>query len=447
MAVSKRLRYEILRRDSHTCRYCGASAPDVSLRVDHVTPVALGGTDEPGNLVTSCEPCNSGKSSSNPDAPLVASVSDDALRWAAAMAQAADELREQQAPKVAYREAFRTAWNGWSWERDGKKESFDLPKDWKGSLDAFREAGLPQDVWPDIVEKSMTNKTVRSENLFRYCCGIGWRMVGELQERARVLVGAMPEPTGNEGIDSRAVVRDAAFTVWLAGRTENDEPPTEQQQEKFRESLAALTDWDLTDPGRILAAAQHATYFEIDTIAEALRDKDRDQIWNAWVTAWPTVYVPGETDEPWSGRYIGGPSERERKFFKEQIDTLLGAEVYASRLIRAASHAGIHKSARVYEGLADDELAMTGVTAWRSRASELWRVAYRASVDAEPSVGEISAFFDSLNRIVADGDFRVADVFVAASTAGSYQDPDVSTCLPRCLSALEVAARPLQSAA
>lgn len=63
MAVSKRLRYEVLRRDSHTCRYCGASAPDVLLRVDHVTPVALGGTDTPENLVTACDPCNSGKSS------------------------------------------------------------------------------------------------------------------------------------------------------------------------------------------------------------------------------------------------------------------------------------------------------------------------------------------------------------------------------------------------
>jgi hypothetical protein len=63
MAVSKRLRYEILRRDNHTCRYCGASAPDVPLRVDHVTPVALGGSDKPDNLVASCEACNSGKSS------------------------------------------------------------------------------------------------------------------------------------------------------------------------------------------------------------------------------------------------------------------------------------------------------------------------------------------------------------------------------------------------
>ncbi|MCX5365877.1 HNH endonuclease [Streptomyces sp. NBC_00124] len=64
MAVSKRLRYEILRRDRYTCRYCGASAPDAPMRVDHVTPVALGGTDHPSNLVAACEPCNSGKTSS-----------------------------------------------------------------------------------------------------------------------------------------------------------------------------------------------------------------------------------------------------------------------------------------------------------------------------------------------------------------------------------------------
>ncbi|MEJ7724319.1 MAG: hypothetical protein WKF64_08445 [Ilumatobacteraceae bacterium] len=34
--ISRRLRFEILRRDGHTCRYCGARAPDVPLTVDHV---------------------------------------------------------------------------------------------------------------------------------------------------------------------------------------------------------------------------------------------------------------------------------------------------------------------------------------------------------------------------------------------------------------------------
>lgn len=89
MAVSKRLRYEILRRDSHTCRYCGATAPGVPLRVDHIVPVALGGTDHPSNLVTSCEPCNSGKTSTLTEA--VAEADDAAIR-PRLTAQFADEL-------------------------------------------------------------------------------------------------------------------------------------------------------------------------------------------------------------------------------------------------------------------------------------------------------------------------------------------------------------------
>ena len=83
MAISKRTRYEVLRRDDHRCRYCGAAAPDVKLTIDHVVPVSLGGSDEPGNLVAACPDCNAGKAASNPDAPLVADVSDKAIRWAA----------------------------------------------------------------------------------------------------------------------------------------------------------------------------------------------------------------------------------------------------------------------------------------------------------------------------------------------------------------------------
>lgn len=30
MAVSKRTRYEVLRRDNHACRYCGARAPEAA---------------------------------------------------------------------------------------------------------------------------------------------------------------------------------------------------------------------------------------------------------------------------------------------------------------------------------------------------------------------------------------------------------------------------------
>ncbi|MCV7359182.1 HNH endonuclease [Mycolicibacterium fluoranthenivorans] len=63
MAVSKRLRYEILTRDGEACRKCGRRAPEVELQIDHIIPVALGGSDDPSNLQTLCRDCNAGKAS------------------------------------------------------------------------------------------------------------------------------------------------------------------------------------------------------------------------------------------------------------------------------------------------------------------------------------------------------------------------------------------------
>lgn len=59
--LSKTARFEVFKRDSFTCQYCGRSAPDVILECDHISPVAGGGGDEIVNLVTSCKDCNSGK--------------------------------------------------------------------------------------------------------------------------------------------------------------------------------------------------------------------------------------------------------------------------------------------------------------------------------------------------------------------------------------------------
>lgn len=59
--LSKRLRFEVFKRDSFRCSYCGRTPPDVVLHVDHVIPVAEGGTNDEGNLTTSCQACNLGK--------------------------------------------------------------------------------------------------------------------------------------------------------------------------------------------------------------------------------------------------------------------------------------------------------------------------------------------------------------------------------------------------
>jgi hypothetical protein len=60
--ISKKTRFEVFKRDSFTCQYCGIAAPNVVLHVDHIQPVSKGGDEKDiTNLITSCQSCNSGK--------------------------------------------------------------------------------------------------------------------------------------------------------------------------------------------------------------------------------------------------------------------------------------------------------------------------------------------------------------------------------------------------
>jgi hypothetical protein len=199
MAVSKRLRYEILRRDSHTCRYCGATAPNAPLRVDHVTPVALGGTDTPDNLVTSCEPCNSGKSSATPDAATVADVSRDAVRWAVAWKQAAEEERLSSSTRAAKTaevlEEFTRSIKG----RYGTAPY--LPQDAESSVLRWLELGLPQEKIAELIAYTVGRTAVAPDNKWRYFAGCCWSALKEIEKRTRAILdgeGEMGEPESDE---------------------------------------------------------------------------------------------------------------------------------------------------------------------------------------------------------------------------------------------------------
>ena len=61
-SLSKTIRFEVFKRDSFTCQYCGRKAPDVLLQIDHIEPIAKGGANDLLNLTTACKDCNSGKS-------------------------------------------------------------------------------------------------------------------------------------------------------------------------------------------------------------------------------------------------------------------------------------------------------------------------------------------------------------------------------------------------
>lgn len=62
MSLSKKIRFEVFKRDGFRCAYCGKTPPTVTLEVDHIEPVSKGGNDSLNNLLTACFDCNRGKS-------------------------------------------------------------------------------------------------------------------------------------------------------------------------------------------------------------------------------------------------------------------------------------------------------------------------------------------------------------------------------------------------
>lgn len=54
-------RRHVYERDGFRCRYCADQPPVEELTIDHIIPVSRDGTNDFGNLVTCCFPCNNRK--------------------------------------------------------------------------------------------------------------------------------------------------------------------------------------------------------------------------------------------------------------------------------------------------------------------------------------------------------------------------------------------------
>lgn len=180
MAISQRMRFEVLRRDNFTCRYCRST--DNELTVDHVTPVTLGGTDELTNLVAACRHCNAGKSSTVLEAEKVADVSADALRWAKAMAEAAAEREGTAVPSDLLGDFYD------HWDSFGPAN--ELPDGWQSSVARFAENGMTLVLLKDAASTALGRDYVAPWHKFRYFCGICWKVVGELREAAEAKLAA-----------------------------------------------------------------------------------------------------------------------------------------------------------------------------------------------------------------------------------------------------------------
>jgi 5-methylcytosine-specific restriction endonuclease McrA len=61
--IPKAVRDYILARDNHQCKSCGRTASEVSLQIDHIVPLAKGGSNDMSNFQVLCKYCNQKKSS------------------------------------------------------------------------------------------------------------------------------------------------------------------------------------------------------------------------------------------------------------------------------------------------------------------------------------------------------------------------------------------------
>lgn len=60
-APSAEVRIRAMKRDRFMCTYCGIAGTDAELEIDHIIPVALGGSHHISNLTTACRACNQKK--------------------------------------------------------------------------------------------------------------------------------------------------------------------------------------------------------------------------------------------------------------------------------------------------------------------------------------------------------------------------------------------------
>ena len=168
--LSKRVRFEIFKRDDFTCQYCGAHPPQAILHVDHIFPASLGGTNDEINLLTACDGCNVGKGAV-PLSVVPISLKDRAaeveereaqLAGYAAVMESARERLEQDTWRVA--DALQTgASNGYSLSKFNSIKNF-VEK--LGVHDTLR-----------ATEIAWARKPYSDHQRFKYFCGVCWTMI------------------------------------------------------------------------------------------------------------------------------------------------------------------------------------------------------------------------------------------------------------------------------
>ena len=177
MSITKKIRFEVFKRDGFQCGYCGKTPPGVVLEVDHIEPTSKGGKDSLDNLLTACFDCNRGKR----DIPLD--------KIPPRLQENIEILKEKEAQLKEYRKFIKKIekriqadieeintiyleqYKRWEFSEDFKEKS----------LKRFLKL-LPKHEIKDALKIAISKypkaiNTRQRDQVIRYFCGICWRKI------------------------------------------------------------------------------------------------------------------------------------------------------------------------------------------------------------------------------------------------------------------------------
>lgn len=176
-SISKKVRFEVFKRDLFTCQYCGSHPPSVVLECDHINPVASGGGNDLENLITACFDCNRGKGDRElTNVPM-------------SLSKKAEQVLEREAQIRGYQEVLEAKRMRIEQEADSICELYEIFNSGYTLTDRSMITvrrfvdllGYHQVYW--AMETAYTKKIKGKGREFQYFCGICWKMIkGESNE-------------------------------------------------------------------------------------------------------------------------------------------------------------------------------------------------------------------------------------------------------------------------
>jgi hypothetical protein len=171
-SISKKLRFEVFKRDAFTCQYCSEKPPKVPLEIDHINPVCKGGKNNIDNLITAFFDCNRGKSGNE-----LTSIPKTILEKSQGKKIALLQYKEYQ--KILKEERFQMESDIDSIEGiySSVFDQYCFTNKFRLSVKRFiKELGI------DLVIDAMENscyKIYHQDKALKYFCGICWTQIKE----------------------------------------------------------------------------------------------------------------------------------------------------------------------------------------------------------------------------------------------------------------------------